>query len=113
MIAELQLELARIRQKPVASEPVMTGRVVSCDGGSVEVAGLPLPVGSLGAIEGQGGEESLAEVIGFRAGHSLMMLLGDTVLLQPDASVRGCGDLGHTSQDRDVLRVVGKLIVPH
>lgn len=94
MIAELQLDLARIRRAQVDASPVLTGRVVSCDGGLVEVAGLPLPIGSLGAIESEEGQESLAEVIGFRAGHSLMMLLGDTVLLQPNASVRGCGDPG-------------------
>ena len=95
MIGQLQLELARLRSAAVASGPVLTGRVVSCDGGLVEVAGLPMPIGSLGVIETAGGQgESLAEVIGFRAGHSLMMLLGDTVLLHPDASVRSCGDPG-------------------
>lgn len=94
MIPELQLELARMRSASIAAGPVLTGRVVACDGGLVEVAGLPLPIGSLGAIEAEGGGESLAEVIGFRAGHSLMMLLGDTVLLRPDATVRACGEPG-------------------
>lgn len=94
MIAELQLELARLRQASVRSRPVLTGRVVACDGGLVEVAGLPLPIGSLGAIETEDRQECLAEVIGFRAGHSLMMLLGDTVLLQPEAIVRAQGDPG-------------------
>ena len=94
MIAELQLDLARMRGAPVASGPVLTGRVVSCDGGLIEVAGLPLPVGSLGVIENGAGSESLAEVIGFRAGHSLMMLLGDTMLLSPRASVRALGNPG-------------------
>lgn len=94
MIAELQLELARMRTSRVAAAPVLAGRVVACDGGLVEVAGLPLPIGSLGAVETDDGGESLAEVIGFRAGHSLMMLLGDTVLLRPDAAVRACGDPG-------------------
>lgn len=94
MIAELQLDLARMRSARPIAAPVMTGRVVSCDGGLVEVAGLPLPIGSLGAIETEDGAECLGEVIGFRAGHSLMMLLGDTVLLRPDAIVRGCGDPG-------------------
>lgn len=106
MIAELQLELARLRRARPARGPALIGRVVACDGGLVEVAGLPLPVGSLGAIAtgsgalgapgapGAAGEECLAEVIGFRGGHSLMMLLGDTVLLRPDAPVRACGDPG-------------------
>ncbi|MEL6739015.1 MAG: FliI/YscN family ATPase, partial [Pseudomonadota bacterium] len=90
----MQLELARLRAGRVESGPVLTGRVVACDGGLIEVAGLPLPIGSLGAIEQDHGADVLAEVIGFRAGHSLMMLLGDTVLLRPDAVVRACGEPG-------------------
>nr|WP_234035754.1 FliI/YscN family ATPase [Erythrobacter insulae] len=83
-----------MRSLKVASGPVLCGRVMACDGGLVEVAGLPLPIGSLGAIEGEDGEVSLAEVIGFRSGHSLMMLLGDTVLLRPNAPVRALGNPG-------------------
>lgn len=94
MIAELQLDLARMRGAQVGSGPVLTGRVVACDGGLIEVAGLPLPIGSLGLIENEAGSECLAEVIGFRAGHSLMMLLGDTMLLRPRASVRALGNPG-------------------
>ncbi len=94
MIAELQLDLARMRRVRLVSGPVLTGRVVACDGGLIEVAGLPLPIGSLGAIETSEGGECLAEVIGFRAGHSLMMLLGDMVLLQPRAVVRAVGQPG-------------------
>ena len=94
MIAELQLDLARMRSAPVASGPVLSGRVVTCDGGLIEVAGLPLPVGSLGLIENDAGAECLAEVIGFRAGHSLMMLLGDAMLLRPQARVRALGQPG-------------------
>jgi flagellum-specific ATP synthase len=94
VIAELQLDLARMRATPVARGPVLTGRVVTCDGGLIEVAGLPLPVGSLGLIENDAGAECLAEVIGFRAGHSLMMLLGDAMLLRPQARVRALGAPG-------------------
>lgn len=94
MIGELQLDLARMRAAGVAAGPVLRGRVVACDGGLIEVAGLPLPVGSLGVIENDGGAECLAEVIGFRAGHSLMMLLGDAMLLRPAAQVRALGPPG-------------------
>ncbi|QFT76708.1 FliI/YscN family ATPase [Erythrobacter sp. THAF29] len=94
MIEVMQIELARMRKVHIAAGPVRTGRVVSCDGGMIEVAGLPLPIGSLGAIENEDGGQSLAEVIGFRSGHSLMMLLGDTVLLRPDAAVRALGNPG-------------------
>jgi flagellum-specific ATP synthase len=94
VIAELQLDLARLRGVRLNVGPVLTGRVVACDGGLVEVAGLPLPIGSLGVIETSEGGECLAEVIGFRSGHSLMMLLGDTVLLHPRAVVRALGQPG-------------------
>lgn len=94
MIEALQLELARMRSLRIAAGPVLTGRVVACDGGLVEVRGLPLPIGSLGVIENGDGGQSLAEVIGFRGGYSLMMLLGDTVLLRPDAAVRAVGNPG-------------------
>lgn len=94
MIAELQLDLARMRAARPAAGPVLMGRVVTCDGGLIEAAGLPLPVGSLGLIANDAGAECLAEVIGFRAGHSLMMLLGDAMLLRPQARVRALGAPG-------------------
>ncbi len=97
MIAELQLDLARMRAARLTRGPVLSGRVVACDGGLIEVAGLPLPVGSLGMIANDAndkGAECLAEVIGFRAGHSLMMLLGDAMLLRPQAEVRALGTPG-------------------
>lgn len=104
MLAEMQIELARYRSAHVESAPVLSGKVVACDGGLIEVSGLALPIGSLGAIanDGFGGdfgtengrEEVLAEVIGFRAGHSLMMLLGDTQLLRPQSAVRSVGNPG-------------------
>lgn len=94
MIAELQIELARYRSAKVECGPVMSGRVVACDGGLIETSGLALPIGSLGAICDGDGSDALAEVIGFRSGHSLMMLLGDTQLLRPQALVRAVGTPG-------------------
>jgi flagellum-specific ATP synthase len=95
MIAEIELELTRMRGASVASGPVQRGRVAGCDGGLVEVSGLPVPIGTLCRIEARPGQNSaLAEVIGFRGGHSLMLLLGDTVLLHPGASVRAEGEPG-------------------
>jgi flagellum-specific ATP synthase len=113
MIAEMQLDLARMRAARLVAGPVLTGRVVACDGGLIEVAGLPLPIGSLGAIETSAGGECLAEVIGFRAGHSLMMLLGDTVLLHPRAVVRALGQPGEVRVGEALLgRAVGALGEP-
>ncbi len=129
MLAQMQIELARMRAANPLAGPVLTGRVAACDGGLIEVAGLSLPIGALAAIardeegggegvgEGVGdhagdhagnhaenhGRECLAEVIGFRAGHSLMMLLGDTVLLRPDARVRGLGHPGEVPVGDAVL----------
>jgi len=107
MIAELQLDLARMRAAPVDTGPVRMGRVIACDGGLIEVAGLPLPVGSLGVIENGADSECLAEVIGFRGGHSLMMLLGDTMLLRPRASVRA---LGHPGEVRVGEALLGRAV---
>ncbi len=95
MLAEMELELARMRSARVAAGPVQRGCVVGCDGGLVEVSGLPVPIGTLCRIEADsGGEGALAEVIGFRSGHSLMLLLGDTMALRPGVSVRAEGDPG-------------------
>jgi len=98
MLAELQIELARHRAAQVERGPFQSGKVVACDGGLIEVSGLALPIGSLGAIanesSNQAGDEALAEVIGFRGGHSLMMLLGDTQLLRPQSAVRAVGQPG-------------------
>lgn len=113
MIGELQLELARMRAAKLASGPALFGRVVSCDGGLIEVAGFPLPVGSLGSIENDAGAECLAEVIGFRAGHSLMMLLGDAMLLRPQAAVRALGGPGEVRLGEALLgRAVDGLGAP-
>lgn len=95
MIAEIELELTRMRGARLSAGPVQSGRVVGCDGGLVEVSGLPVPIGTLCRVHGEDGSDgALAEVIGFRSGHSLMLLLGDTVLLRPGALVRALGEPG-------------------
>lgn len=95
MMELLQPELRRMAAVPVAFGPVRLGRVVSCDGGLIEVSGLPVPIGTLCRIEDNAGPLTrTAEVIGFRAGHSLMLLLGDAALLHPGASVRAEGEPG-------------------
>lgn len=78
--------------------PHRYGLVAACDGGLLEVSGLSVPVGALCRIA-HGPQrdmrgELLAEVIGFRNGRTLMMLLGDTVLLRPGARVRPEGHPG-------------------
>lgn len=83
--------------------PQRFGRVVACEGGLVEVSGLPIPIGSLCAIQQGGDNEQLAEVIGFRGGNSMMMMLGDTVLLRPGAIVRPRGQPGMISVGTELL----------
>ena len=80
-----------------AAQPDFTphryGLVAACDGGLIEVSGLSVPVGALCRVA-HGRGEPLAEVIGFRNGRTLMMLLGDTVLLRPGSRVRPEGRPG-------------------
>ncbi len=74
--------------------PGRYGLLTACDGGLLEVSGLSAPVGALCQVA-HGREAALtAEVIGFRNGRTLMMLLGDTVMLRPGALVRGEGHPG-------------------
>jgi flagellum-specific ATP synthase len=86
--------LDELAARPIALTPRRYGLVVACDGGLLEVSGLSVPVGSLCRVV-QGASETLsAEVIGFRNGRTLMMLLGDSVLLRPGARVRPEGRPG-------------------
>ncbi|MDE2405391.1 MAG: FliI/YscN family ATPase [Sphingomonadales bacterium] len=89
--------LADMAAAPIALEPARFGLVAACDGGLLEVSGLSVPVGSICRIgpSRSGAERPLsAEVIGFRNGRTLMMLLGDTVNLRPGARVHPEGRPG-------------------
>ena len=83
------LETARIDLAPARY-----GLVTACDGGLLEVSGLAIPVGSLCRVVHGTGDGIAAETIGFRNGRTLMMLLGDTVMLRPGARVRPEGRPG-------------------
>ncbi|MDT0574688.1 FliI/YscN family ATPase [Croceicoccus sp. F390] len=90
-------ELESLQQVNIASGATRFGLVRACDGGMVEVSGLPIPVGTVCRIAtpqsdtSQTSSSVAAETVGFRDGHSLMMLLGDSVLLQPGARVQAEG----------------------
>ncbi len=73
--------------------PRRYGMVSACDGGLLEVSGLSVPIGAQCRIA-HGAGTLAAEAIGFRNGHTLMMLLGDPVLLRPGARVRPEGKPG-------------------
>jgi flagellum-specific ATP synthase len=79
---------------PIDLTPRRYGTVAACDGGLLEVSGLSVPVGALCRVAHGGGRSLLAEVIGFRNGRTMAMLLGDTVMLRPGARVRPEGKPG-------------------
>ena len=83
--------------------PRRFGRVVACDGGLIEVSGLGVPIGTICTIAQGASTEHRAETIGFRNGHTMMMMLGDTVLLRPGAIVRPEGQPGMLSVGREFL----------
>ena len=74
--------------------PRRFGRITACDGGLIEASGLAVPVGGLCRIDDRKGHTLTAEVIGFRNGRTMMMLLGDAVLLRAGVSVRAEGSPG-------------------
>ena len=74
--------------------PGRYGLLTACDGGLLEVSGLSAPIGALCQVEHGPTTPLTAEVIGFRSGRSLLMLLGDTVMLRPGAKVRAEGHPG-------------------
>ena len=95
MLTLLERELGALEQVRPALGPLVEGRVRSCDGGLVEVSGLPAAIGTMCRVMPEHAcEGAAAEVIGFRDGYSLMMLLGDTVRLHPGARVRAEGSPG-------------------
>ena len=87
MLSLLSRELDELRSEIRTSGPTRFGRVKSCEGGLIEVTGLPVAIGTTCRIAGHDEAALSAEVIGFRDGNSLMMLLGDAVMLQPGAMV--------------------------
>ncbi|MCW3846922.1 FliI/YscN family ATPase [Sphingomonas sp. LB-2] len=86
--------------------PKVSGRLASFDGLLMEAVGLTLPVGTVCAI-GTGASRVEAEVIGFRAGRTLMMNLGGPAALLPNAPVRPIGPPGEAEVGAALLgRVV-------
>ena len=79
--------LSDLAAQPIDLTPERYGLVTACDNGLLEASGLSVPVGSLCRIA-QGPARTLsAEVIGFRNGRTMMMMLGDSVMLRPGARV--------------------------
>lgn len=79
--------LTDLSAEPLSLAPRRFGLVAACDGGLLEVSGLSVPVGSLCRVAHGQHVTLAAEVIGFRNGRTLAMLLGDSVMLRPGARV--------------------------
>ena len=79
--------LTDLASEPLSLAPRRFGLVAACDGGLLEVSGLSVPVGSLCRVAHGQHVTLAAEVIGFRNGRTLAMLLGDSVMLRPGARV--------------------------
>ena len=94
MLSALDAMVADLAVAPFELAPRRFGLVTACDGGLIEVSGLSVPVGALCAIDDGKGRSLTAEAIGFRNGRTMMMLLGDAVLLRPGARVRAEGRPG-------------------
>ncbi|WP_414903380.1 FliI/YscN family ATPase [Sphingomonas flavalba] len=93
-------------QLPVAPRAEVIGRLASYDGLLMEAVGLSVPVGTMCRV-GAGAGAIEAEVIGFRAGRTLMMNLGGPAALLPDAPVRPIGPPGEAQVGTALLgRVV-------
>ncbi len=86
--------LTDLSAEPISLSPRRYGLVAACDGGLLEVSGLSVPVGSICRVAHGQNETLAAEAIGFRNGRTMMMLLGDSVLLRPGAKVRPEGRPG-------------------
>nr|WP_260928011.1 FliI/YscN family ATPase [Novosphingobium sp. 9] len=78
---------AEIGETALDLAPRRYGVVTACDGGLLEVMGISVPVGAICRVAYRREKPLAAEVIGFRGGKTMMMLLGDTVSLRPGARV--------------------------
>ena len=94
MLSLFEPHFGELAQTRIDLTPGRYGLLTACDGGLLEVSGLSAPVGALCQVEHGPNNPLTAEVIGFRSGRTLLMLLGDTVMLRPGAKVRAEGRPG-------------------
>ncbi len=94
MLKQCEPWFAELAAAQIDLAPGRYGLLTGCDGGLLEVSGLSAPIGALCQVEHGRDAGLTAEVIGFRSGRTLLMLLGDTVMLRPGAKVRAEGRPG-------------------
>ena len=83
------LDTTRYRKAITHLNPFsISGRVVQVVGLTIEIMGLNCQIGEVCEIHTRDGQPLMAEVIGFRNNHTLLMPLGNMDGIQPDSSVR-------------------------
>ena len=83
------IDLTRYRNAIMHLNPLsISGRVVQVVGLTVEIMGLNCQVGEICEIQTSNRNSLMAEVIGFRNNHMLLMPLGSMEGIQPDSTVR-------------------------
>ncbi|MGV3482312.1 MAG: FliI/YscN family ATPase [Sphingobium sp.] len=107
MLNGLAVLLDRFEAAEIDSAPHSFGRLTACDGQLLEVSGLAVPIGTQCLVDYRPGHSVAAEVIGFRNGLTIMMLLADPILIRPGALVRPAGlpglvPVGHEFLGRSV-----------
>ena len=105
MLKQFDEMLGDLALSPVDLAPRRFGRVTASDGGLIEVTGLSVPIGGLCRIDDGKGAMLTAEAIGFRNGRTMMMMLGDSVLLRPGVPVRPEGRLRVLGRSLRQIRV--------
>lgn len=94
MLSLWEPTLAELARERIDLAPRRFGVVTACDGGLLEVTGLRVPVGAICRVAYRREKPLSAEVIGFRNGRTMMVMLGDTVSLRPGAQVSPEGHPG-------------------
>lgn len=85
----LGLDITRYRTAVSRLNPfAVSGRVVQVVGLTIEIMGLNCQIGEVCEIQTRDGNSLMAEVIGFRNNHTLLMPLGNMDGIQPDSAVR-------------------------
>ena len=88
-MGSFNLDLSRYQKAITHLNPVsVSGRVVQVVGLTVETMGLNCQIGEICEIQTGESDKLLAEVIGFRNKHMLLMPLGTMEGIQPDSTVR-------------------------
>ena len=83
------LDTTRYRKAITHLNPFsISGRVVQVVGLTIEIMGLNCQIGEVCEIHTRDGEPLMAEVIGFRNNHTLLMPLGSMDGIQPDSAVK-------------------------